>query len=128
MRRISAVILVLTLGFFANGCNNHPTYEGPKVDSFTGRLVKDGKPVTFGENESVQLKVIHDKAKSFGIPIAVDGTFKVGWMPIGKYSAMLIRKPPGEKGGPSMYNVPGGMEIVDGKTDYEIDLGKDFKQ
>lgn len=128
MRLLSLVILFMTLSGLMIGCGNRVTYDGPKVDSFNGRLVHDGKPVSFSDDESVQLKVIHEKAKSFGIPIATDGTFKIGWMPIGKYSAMLIREPKvAGKGGKNMYNVPDGLEIADGKTDYEVELGKVWK-
>ncbi len=127
MRCIPTVILSGTLGLLAIGCSDRATYDGPKIDSFSGRLVKEGKPVSFSSEEKVQLKLIHDKAKSFAIPIGGDGSFKIGWMPIGKYSAILIRQKEGEKGGPSMYNVPDGFEIVDGKTEYEVELGKVWK-
>jgi hypothetical protein len=117
-----------TLVLLAFGCERRQTYDGPKVDSFSGRVVKEGKAVSFPPDETVQLKLIHDQAKSFGIPISADGSFKIGWMPIGKYSAMLIReKATGGKRMPNMYNVPNGFEIVEGKTEYEVELGKDFK-
>lgn len=127
MRCVSTVILSITLGLLAIGCGNRVTYDGPKVDSFSGRLVKEGKAVSFSSEEKVQLKLVHDKAKSFTIPIGEDGSFKIGWMPIGKYSAILIRQKESEKGGPSMYNVPDGFEIVDGKTEYDVELGKAWK-
>ena len=31
------------------------------------------------------------------------------------------------KSTPNMYNVPDGFEIVDGKTEYDVELGKDWK-
>ena len=127
MRYVMTGVLTAALGLLATGCSSSK-FDGPTVDAFTGRLLKDGKPVAFSDAESVELKVIHEKAQSFGIPIATDGSFKIGWMPIGKYSAILIRTKENSKGGPNMYNVPGGFEIVDGKTDYEIDLGKNWKQ
>ncbi len=127
MRCVPTIILSATLGLFAIGCENRSTYDGAKVDSFSGRVVKGGKPVSFPAGETVQLKLVHDKAKSFGIPLGPDGSFKIGWMPIGKYSAILIRQTDGGKGGPNMYNVPGGFEIAEGKTEYEVELGKDWK-
>jgi hypothetical protein len=127
MRYIPALCLCVALGVFAAGCEERKSFEGPTVDAFTGRVVKDGKPVTFPAGRNVQLKLIHEKAQSFGIPLASDGTFKIGWMPIGKYSAILIQEPTGVKGGPQMYNVPGGFEIVGGKTEYEVELGKNWK-
>jgi hypothetical protein len=127
MRSIPTLILSATLGLLAVGCGSSKSFDGPTVDSFTGRVVKDGKPVSFPAGESVQLKLIHEKAQSFGIPLGTDGSFKIGWMPIGKYSAILIRQKEGGKGGPNMYNVPGGFEIKDGTTEYEVELGKNWK-
>jgi len=126
LRYAMPLTLAAFLGLLATGCGEHK-FDGPTVDAFTGRVVKDGKPVSFPAGESVELKVIHEKAQSFGVPLQPDGSFKIGWMPIGKYSALLIRKKEGAKGGPNMYNVPGGFQIVDGKTDYEIELGKSWK-
>jgi hypothetical protein len=127
MKCLQTILLSAALGLLAMGCNNRPTYDGSKIDSFSGRLVKEGKPVSFSSGENVQLKLIHETAKSFGIPIGADGSFKIGWMPVGKYSAILIQQPKaGERGGPHMYNVPNGFEILDGKTEYEVELGKDW--
>lgn len=126
MRCIRIVALAVAIGWLTTGCAEKK-FDGPTVDAFTGRVVGAGKAVSFPAGESVQLKVIHEKAQSFGIPLQQDGSFKIGWMPIGKYSAILIRQKEGGKGGPSMYNVPGGFEIVDGKTEYEIELGKNWK-
>jgi hypothetical protein len=128
MQTVSTVILASALGLFAIGCSNHETFDGPKIDSFSGRVVKAGKPVSFSSGDNFQLKLIHhEKGKSFGIPISADGSFKIGWMPIGKYSAILIQKKAGEKGGPNMYNLPDVFEIVAGKTEYEVELGNDWK-
>jgi hypothetical protein len=128
MRYVMTATLTVALGLLAVGCGSRK-FDGPTVDAFTGRVVKDGKPVSFPAGESVELQVIlHEKAQQFGIPIAADGSFKIGWMPIGKYSAILKRVKEGAmKGGPNMYNVPGGFEIVDGKTEYEVELGKNWK-
>ena len=108
MRCVMIATLTVALALLAAGCGSK-SFDGPTVDAFTGRVVKDGKPVSFPAGETVQLKVIHEKAQSFGIPLADDGSFKIGWMPIGKYSAILIRQKEGGKGGPNMYNVPGGI-------------------
>ncbi|HEX4610733.1 MAG TPA: hypothetical protein VH092_21265 [Urbifossiella sp.] len=117
----------MALASLSIGCGKKE-FDGPTVDSFTGRVVCDGKPVSLPSGESVLLKLIHEKnAQSFGIPLQPDGSFKIGWMPIGKYSAILVRTKDGGRGGPNMYNVPGGFEIVDGKTEYQIELGKNWK-
>jgi hypothetical protein len=126
MRYVMTAALRVALAVLTFGCGS-PRFNGPTVDAFTGRLVQEGKPITFPAEETVQLKVIHDTARSFGVPIATDGTFKVGWMPMGKYSALLIRKKENAIGGPNMYNLPDRFEIVEGKTEYEIELGSNWK-
>jgi len=71
---------------------------------------------------------LHEGGQSFGVPLKEDGSFTVGWMPIGKYSATLVREPPpGGRSGPRRHTVPDGLTIEDGKTDYTIDLGKNYK-
>jgi hypothetical protein len=128
MRHVYSAAAVGAVLALTAGCGPKKTFDGPTVDAFTGRVVADGKPVTFPPGEEVQLRVIHQgSAKSWGIPLQTDGTFKIGWMPIGKYTAMLERPPAGGRGGPKIYVVPDTFEIVDGKTDYTIDLGKGFK-
>ena len=104
--------------------------EGPKVDAFHGKVVQNGKPVKFAEGEEATLSVFHDTGRRFGIPLKEDGTFEIGWMPIGKYTVQLERTPSKQtkKGaGKSRYGVPGGLNIEAGKTDYVIELGKNFK-
>jgi hypothetical protein len=127
MRRWTGFLVVAGL-VAAVGCARKP-FDGPTVDAFNGKLTRDGKPVSFAPGENVTLQVIHQvSGQSFGIPIKPDGTFQIGWMPIGKYSALLKRESrSGTRGGPSMYNVPDGFAIEDGKTEYTIDLGKGFK-
>lgn len=111
------------------GCSSKPDgFDGPTVDAFTGRVVRDGQPINLPGTDSAQLKLIHNPTgQSFGIPLQPDGSFTIGWMPIGKYSAMLERKPKDAKGGPQVYNVPGGFEIEAGKTEYSVELGKGLK-
>jgi len=129
MRTINRLALIFCLGLPVFGCGK-PTgeYEGPTVDAFHGKLVSDGKPVKFAENEEAQLNVFHESGKQFGIPLTADGTFEIGWMPIGKYSMMLERTSQNKKGpGKTRHGVPGSLVIENGKKDYVIDLGKGFK-
>ena len=114
-------------GVALTGCGPSKPFDGPTVDAFNGQVVHDGKPVAFPAEEKVQLKMFHEKAESFGIPIKPDGTFNIGWMPIGKYSVTLIRAKANVKGGPSMYNVPGGLTIQEGQTEYKVELCNNWK-
>src|SRR5260370_42692501 len=92
MRFLLPAVSAVVLGLCAAGCTPRATYEGPKINAFTGRLVHKGEPVSFPPGETVIMNLIfHDKGRPFGIPIQSDGTFKIGWMPIGKYSASLQR-------------------------------------
>jgi len=129
MRIINRLALSFCLGLAVLGCGK-PTgeFEGPTVDVFHGKLTHDGKPVKFAENEEASLAVFHETGKQFGIPLTVDGTFEIGWMPIGKYSMMLERTSQNKKGpGKTRYGVPGNLVIEAGKKDYVIDLGKNYK-
>ncbi len=133
MRIARGLAVVLAVGLLAAGCGpGRYEYKGPKVDAFTGQLVQNGKPVQFPAGTQPQLSLIfEEEARRFGIPIQPDGTFKIGWMPIGKYSAeMKWRKAAAsgkESAGPGLYNVPGGLTIEEGKTEYTVELGKGFK-
>lgn len=128
MRAACGFVLAVGLIVAALGCGERvATYDGPKVNQFTGQLVHNGQRVSFPASETVQLKVIHDKGTSYNIPIAADGSFTIGWMPIGKYVAQLLRNATNGKGGAAPYGVPDGLTIVDGKTDYTIELGKGYK-
>ncbi|MGL4554324.1 MAG: hypothetical protein ACRC33_24440, partial [Gemmataceae bacterium] len=112
----------------AAGCERTSKFDGPTVNKFVGKLVQDGQPVSFS-GDAAELKVFHEKGQSFNIPLKPDGTFNIGWMPIGKYSATVIQQSSegGKKGGPKMHSVPGGLTIEDGKTEYAIELGKGYK-
>jgi len=131
MRTINRLVLTFCLGLAAFGCGKEPgVFEGPKVDAFHGKLVHDGKPVKFAEGEEASLSVFHETGRRFGIPLAEDGTFEIGWMPIGKYTMQLERTPSKhtKKGaGKTRYGVPEGLNIEAGKTDYVIELGKNYK-
>jgi hypothetical protein len=130
MRTINRLVLTFCLGLAVFGCTNKKGgYDGPTVDAFHGKVTHHGNPVTFAEKEA-QLNLYHEKGQHFGIPLKPDGTFEIGWMPTGKYSIMLERttQNPAQKGPQkTMYSVPDGLTIEDGKTDYVIELGKDFK-
>jgi hypothetical protein len=130
MRTINRLVVTFCLGLAVFGCTDKKGgYEGPTVDAFHGKVTHNGKPVQFGENEA-QLTLYHEKGQQFGIPLKPDGTFQIGWMPIGKYAVMLQRISQTSGKGPpkTMYNVPDGLTIEEGKTDYVIELGKDFKR
>jgi hypothetical protein len=118
-------LVVLALSLTAISCSRK-SFDGPTVDSFTGRLTHNAKPVSFPAGDVV-VTLVHEKGESFGIPIQPDGSFKIGWMPTGKYSATLTRASKQDKGGPIRYNIPGGLTIDDGKTDYTIELGTGWK-
>ena len=129
MRTIKSLVLTCCLGLAVFGCTkNKGGYEGPTVDAFHGRVTHDGDPVKFAENEA-QLSLFHEKGQQFGIPLKADGTFEIGWMPTGKYAMMLERTAQTPKKGATKtrYNVPDGLTIEEGKRDYVIELGKDFK-
>jgi hypothetical protein len=120
------LILVAGLTLLGTGCGHKRPYDGPTVDGVTCRITHDGKQVSFPEDKPVSLKVVHEKGTSLSIPIKPDGTFQVGWLPIGKHGAVMERPGPGGKG-KSVYSVPGGLTIQKDQTDYTIELGKDWK-
>src|SRR5271165_6788742 len=92
MRLLFTALFAMAMGLISAGCTPRATYDGPTVREFTGRLTHNGEPVSFPAGEEVILNLIfHDGGRPFGIPIKADGTFKIGWMPIGKYSAALQR-------------------------------------
>ena len=126
MRRVFTALL-FAAGAAVVGCGPKKPFDGPTVDAFTGRLTHNGDTVTFPEDREVTLTVFFEKGNRFGIPIKSDGSFKIGWMPIGKYSAILEQTVPGQKGPPKRHNVPGGFTIAEGQTEYTIELGKEWK-
>jgi hypothetical protein len=127
MRRVYRVVLLAILGVAVVGCGQRKPFDGPTVETFVGRVTQDGQPVSFPEGEEVTLRVfLHGKGQRFGIPLKSDGTFDIGWMPIGKYSVMLERGAKDGRGAPSMYRVP-DVTIEEGQTQYTIELGKDWK-
>jgi hypothetical protein len=130
MRTINRLVLTCCLGLAVFGCGNkRGGYEGPTVDAFHGKVTHNGNPVKFAEGEA-QLNLYHESGQQFGIPLKADGTFEIGWMPIGKYAIMLERtaQTPVMKGPQkTRYTVPDGLTIEEGQTTYSIELGKDWK-
>jgi hypothetical protein len=128
MRLLSKISLAMMVLPVVVGCHSGKTFDGPTVDAFTGKILADGKPVSFPPGEEVILRAFHQEtAKSWGVPIKSDGTFKIGWMPIGKYTLILERPPKSHRSGPSRFEVPNPFSIVAGQTEYTVDLGKDYK-
>jgi hypothetical protein len=131
MRILCAVIFLAALGLTASGCSDRSGIgapDGPMVDAFVGRVTHDGKPVTLPAKS--QLKVMqHGSSWSMGVPLQTDGTFTIGKMPVGKYSVILETPPKeGSKGAPGQkYSVPQVLSIEQGKTEYTIELGKNWK-
>ncbi|OAI39247.1 hypothetical protein AYO40_01370 [Planctomycetaceae bacterium SCGC AG-212-D15] len=126
MRLVYGIALVTALGFALTGCTRRP-FDGPTVEAFNGRVTHNGNPTSFPDPDDVSLKLIHEKGQSFGIPIKPDGTFNIGWMPIGKYSVVVTRRAKDGKGAPRVYNVPDGLTIKEGQTAYTIELGSGWK-
>ena len=131
MQNVTRYLLVLALVLLSAGCRKREKFDGPTVDAFHGQLLSDGKPVSFSADEVVKINLIHkDSAERFGIPIKADGSFEIGWMPIGDYMCSLERK----KGGSERQGqfestskpISGGLRIEEGKTEYEIELGENF--
>jgi len=115
MRMRAAAVLITGLSLSVLGCGPKKSFSGPTVDAFTGRLVHNGQPVTFPEGDKVLLEVRHETGRPFTIQIQADGSFKVGWMPIGKYPVVALLRSSGEGRAPvaKRYNIPGGLTIED---------------
>ena len=131
-----AVVALAGSALSVAGCEQRTgadDYEAT-VDAFNGQLVHQGKPVSFEPDDEVKLQLVwQQKGENFGVPIKPDGTFTIGWMPLGEYSAVLHRRSaPAEgkrgSGAPTNYTVPGGLTIEEGKTDYQVELGEKWKK
>jgi hypothetical protein len=128
MRALLGVVAVAGLSFAVVGCGPPKLFDGPTVNAFTGRVTQNGAAVTFPGEEKMMLKLVNESnGKSIGIPLQSDGSFKIGEMGIGKYSVILTSEPTGKTFRPKMYPVPGGLTIEEGKTEYTVELGKDWK-
>ena len=119
-------VVACTLLTMCPSCSS-PPYPEPTIDNFDGKLVHEGEQASFAEGETVILNLVfHKNGERFGIPISPEGTFDIGWMPIGKYSASLERKKPGG-GRKRIFKIPGGLVIEEGQTVYVIDLGDNYE-
>jgi hypothetical protein len=135
-KTMQILLLRTVLVIFILGCSGSYDYPGPKINKFDGRLTSEGEPVQFVPDQKVVLRLVfHENGESYGIPIKPDGSFNIGWMPIGKYSARLeYSQPPkadNSRDGsnrPRQHAVPGGFEVVEGQTEYAIELGKDWNK
>lgn len=129
--KIEAVsTLVLSLLLPTVGCQKEPVGYGETTKSFIGAVVKEGNAITLPQD--ARLDLVHDETYSrFGIPLQQDGTFKIGWMPIGKYSGELVwlKGAVGGDPNPSLehFKVPNGLVIEKDKTEYTVDLGSKWE-
>jgi hypothetical protein len=48
-------------------------------------------------------------------------------MPLGHYEVLTETRKAGQKGGASKGHEPGGLTIMDGRTEHTIELGKNLK-
>lgn len=120
------LLVVLVIAIAICGCSRKE-YKGPTVDAFVGRVTHQGKPVRFPDDEEIRLRLFfHDKGGALFIPLQQDGTFQIGWMPIGTYSAQLIREKKSARG-QNLYGIPDNFKIEEGKTEYTIELGPKWK-
>ena len=130
MWKVSGALLCGAVLMLQAGCEPPKVkeYDGPTVDKFVGKLVHEGKPIQFADDEDVSLDLMFLKGhRIFGIPIKHDGTFDIGWMPIGKYAAILDRRQKGSMR-PNKFSVTNDFRIEKGQTEYVIDLGPNWKQ
>jgi len=133
-KRIAVVpALLFGLGLVTAGCEpaDQAKYDST-VDNFDGQITHNGEPVSFADMENVKLQLLYlETAEHFGVPIKPDGTFDIGWMPIGDYSATLEWKNTStdrnREGGPATHGVPGGLTVLEGKTEYTVELGENWK-
>jgi hypothetical protein len=138
MRVLLSAFAIAGMVLASAGCQPRPGpnkyYNGPTVPAFSGQVVQDGKPVTFPEYEEVRIRCTLTEGegigKSFGVPIKPDGTFSIGWMPMGKMALRLDRALKSHvkaMGPPQRYVIPDGLTIEEGKTTgYTIELGKEW--
>jgi hypothetical protein len=125
MRVLFGALLLIVSITIANGCNSRE-YSGPTVDKFTGTVTHNGKQITVKPGERLTIQMRHESGQVFGIPIHPDGTFEITWMPLGHYSLISEKYKDGQRGGPSKTGV-GDFQVMNGKTEYTIELGKNWK-
>ena len=104
-------------------------YDGPIIDKFVGSVVHDGKPVKFTDDEIVSVQLLASTPRRlWTIPVKSDGTFEITWMPIGKFFAILERKDKSNPMSRNKFSISDDFRIEDGKTEYVIELGPNWKQ
>jgi hypothetical protein len=138
MRFFCGLTLVASFALVAGCGDSGPTPGAPGVPNvptntaFTGKVVSGGKAVTLPEGS--MLRVQHeDAANETGIELKTDGTFGIGKMPIGKYNARLETPAGGasgkaKTGAKQVYNIPDGFTILQGQTEYTVELGAGYKK
>jgi len=133
MRAFSITTLCAILAALA-GCEPKSEITGPTVTQFSGKVMIGGKLASIKSGDRVVLLLIDKMGQSYGIPISADATFSVGKMPISKYSVQVrvdpapVTSEKGSRAAPQrVTNVPAGFEIVEGQTEYAVELGKGFK-
>jgi hypothetical protein len=125
--RLLLTITFVVSGLALAGCSSSkPNFEGPFLDTCTGRITQNGKPVAVPQGKDIRLRVFHETGKSFLIPLDAEGKFDLRTMPIGKYTVMVEAEAPG-KGPPMKHSVPDKLNVVEGKTEYTIELGPNVK-
>lgn len=134
MRIAKGLFILLSLSLLMAGCGESGPDYGPTIEEFNGKITQNGEPVSFDPDSKVLLQLVWaERGERFGIPVTENGTFKIGWMPLGKYTAVLeyMKKGSGKERGPSArpdsYQIPDGLTIEEGQTQYTIELGKDWK-
>jgi hypothetical protein len=127
MRLRACALLLAVLVLPATGCGKDKEFDCPVVEKFVGKVTKDGEPFTFPASEQLVIEAKHESRLTFGIPINPDGTFEIGWMPLGNYILFAEYHKPGQKGRSNKATIPGGLQVMEGKTDYVIELGKNWK-
>jgi hypothetical protein len=125
MRVLQFAVLFAAMAATAFGCNSRE-YSGPTVEKFTGTVTHNGKQITLKPEERLTIQMRHESGQTFGIPIQPDGTFEIGWMPLGHYDLIAERYKDGQRGGPSKTGA-GTFQVMNGKTEYTIELGKSGK-
>ena len=127
MRLLASALFLAVVVLSASGCGHGKEFDGPTVDKFEGKVTKDGKPFTIPASDELSIEAKHESHQTFGIPIKHDGTFEIGWMPLGNYVLFAEYHKAGQKGRPNKVTIPGGLQVMQGKTDYVIELGKNWK-
>lgn len=125
MRVRFCALLMAMIAASVFGCNSRE-YSGPTVEKFTGTITANGKQITVKPGEHLTIQMRHESGQTFGIPIKEDGTFEIGWMPLGHYDLITEKYKDGQRGGPSKVGV-GPFQVTNDRTEYTIDLGKRWK-